>query len=420
MVHVNWGFDGGWDGFFELDALNPYSSTTSVGGYNVGCTILTGIQKSSSTYTSLFSTVFPNVGISLTQTSIQRNQSFGINSIQLSNSGGYFSGKIQPVLYKDGKPFMPLGQAVEKSLNPKEDVYVNWNDLLIPTDVPTGEYELYIATKDERETEWQKIRLSQTVAPYFTVKINPSQVEFTNPVNVNGLQLLSIDLEHNLYANNSAKYFVTVRNTGSEWQGRVGVLFKPVGQTGATSKVIAENRIVFIKGEKVYELYSEMVTMATGDYEMQPSFSYDGTTWHPLGEKQIVKVLPEPGLNHNLVVKLAKPSKITLTEKEKLVMTLDIDNSGVDPYGGTMLVKLVRIGNVMIEGEFSKEESKYVFIDPGKNYRDTYTFDTAGYPDGEYTITVLYKKMGSWSGLYELYNVEDNIIKRSLSGGDKK
>lgn len=420
MVHVNWGFDGGWDGFYELDALNPYDSTTSVGGYNIGCMILTGIQKSSSTYTSLFTTALPDDGISLTQTSIQRNQSFGINSLRLSNSGGYFSGKIQPVLWKDGKPFMPLGQAVEKNMNPQDNIYVNWNDLLIPSDVSAGEYELYIATKDGRESEWQKIRLSQTVAPYFTVKISAIQVEFVNPVNVNGLQLVSVGLEHNLYANNSAKFFVTVRNTGSEWQGRVGVLFKSVGQTGATSKVMAENRIVFVKGEKTHELYNKMLTLAAGDYEMQPSFSNDGFVWHPLGEKQIIKVYSEPGFSHKLVVKLVKPNKIALTEKDKLVMTLNIDNSGVDPYEGIMGINLTRVGNIATDGVFSKGINKTIFIDIGKSHSDTYTFDTAGYPDGEYFITVTYQKDGPWSGASDLYKVENNVVKRSLLGGDKK
>lgn len=409
MIHVNWGFNGDTDGYYEMSSMNPGQAGpgSSIGGYNLGMSILTGIRKPSDTsrYKSNFITI--ESGIELTASSIGRDGTVSIKGLIFTNQSGTFNGILQPVLLQNDK-FIPLGQAkrVDNVLY-RKGVNTEFNNLTFPaSSVPNGTYRLYLASKDDRETEWQIVVMDQKKTPYYDVTVSATSVEFSNPTNLKGLKVSSITLPHKLYNQSSARFFVDIVNSGSEWTGRSGIILQPATQDSFDGLLpITQDRTVFLAGNNTIEFLAETLKLAAGEYKIRPCYSFDGIQWNPIDTDKIQTITVYPKATHGsytLQVSSAHIERMTLTEKDTFKITVTIRNTGQGPFDDSVGIRL----------STNLDIKERVFIDPGDTF--THTFTASQLPDGEHTVTIFCADYltgnKTLSGPYE-FSV------RSLSGG---
>lgn len=416
LIHVNWGWAGDMNGYYELSSLNPGSSGpgSSIGGFNVELSIMIGIQKpiNNQTYVSHFSGVDQ---LSLKgASSIARTGTFTISPGMCINLTSSFSGSIQLCLFQNGAFVTTLG-VPEKISNMSYGggFYKDFENVSIPMTVKEGDYQLHLATKDDREKEWQLVDMHLNRTPYYNVKIAFTRVDFTNPVNKNGLKFISLTQEHNLYQNLSTHFFLTIQNDHTEWFGRVGMQLKSVSRPDDAPVLIAQDRAVFGTGQRTFELLNKVLeSLPVGDYYLQPIFSDGGVFWENLEmpEQRKVTVYPRPGDNFKLQMEAAKIKKMSLTEKDTLTCAVTLKNTGSDPFDGEMFIKVTK------SPSFEVKYSKTVFLDPGQSKIIELNSDQT-LPDGDYNIDIFY--YWAWIGNRQLNEKSYECSIRSLTGNKK-
>lgn len=417
LFHINWGWSGGNDGFYELSSLNPgyYGPGSSVGGFNVGQTMVTGIQKptGSLSYLSHFSTIGQS-GIVVSTSSMSRNGTFSVNNNTYINNADEFTGDIQAALYQNGQLVTLLGGTVQvQQLGFRKSVNTGFNNLSLPTSLSDGTYQLYIVTKDQRETEWQRVDMSIQQAPYYNVEIKGPSVSFTNPVDLKSLHVKSVEEYYNLYNDGTAKFKVVLKNDGSEWTGRISLALVPTSNPSATPIRFAQDRMVFPVGEKEVDLYNDWFQAEPGQYKLLVSYSYDGNQWFNFDmPEKIMTVYPKADINgFKLTLKSVTIPRKALTEKDRFSISIVIENTGTGPFDNKIYISLAK-DYMSTPYEFAEQ----IFIDAGKTYTYTYTHDSS-LQDGEYKIYLRYKR----------FYVEDfnnttsyEVMARTLSGSVSK
>ena len=409
MIHVNWGFNGDSNGYYEMSSMNPGQAGpgSSIGGYNIGMSILVGIRKPSQTsrYKSSLATI--DAGIELTASSIDRNGSTSIKGLIVTNQSDTFNGILQPVLVQNDK-FIPIGEG--KRLDNflyRKGVNTEFNNLTFPaSSIPNGNYRLYLASKDDRETEWQIVVMDQKKTPYYDVAISATSVEFSNPTNLKGLKISSITLPHKLYNQSSARFFVDIVNSGSEWTGRSGIMLQPADQSSLDGLLpIAQDRTVFLAGNNTIEFLAETLKLLPGEYKLHPCYSFDGVKWFPIDTDNIQTIVVHPKADHGsyvLHISSAQIERVTLTEKDTFRITVNIRNNGQGPFDDSIGIRL----------STDRDIKERVFIDPEDTF--THTFTASQLPDGEHTVTIF---CADYLTGIKLLSDPYEFSVRSLSGG---
>ena len=120
--HMNWGWGGIDDGYFDLDALNPASLGIGggTGGFNSNQQAVIGIQPASGGVTSLID-LYSSITIS--PNPIGFGQAFTVNA-DVTNSGSYnFSGDFCAALFNSAGDFIDYVQILSASGNPLQPGY---------------------------------------------------------------------------------------------------------------------------------------------------------------------------------------------------------------------------------------------------------------------------------------------------------
>lgn len=179
MVHVNWGWSGSGDGYFDIASLNGYTS---------GQDMLIVRPETDTRFTDGYRSVW------IISNSLSITAGVGGN-LSVTTKGCFnmdvdnFSG-MKGVLAKN----LSTGETTElytESLtythteeNGGRVFYArDWNNKAVSTaQLADGTYRIYIATKDERDTDWQPVRSSETVnnSYIFTKNGSSATVEAEN------------------------------------------------------------------------------------------------------------------------------------------------------------------------------------------------------------------------------------------------
>mgnify|MGYP002153890775 CR=1 FL=1 len=149
-VHVNWGWGGYQDGFFDIGILTPKNS----GDYSYYQDMIVGIHpeqqgawKSHLTLyygSQLIIEKFSKRAISMGEAKVWNVSSTPIN------------GTLALVIEGNGQQRNLITTAYQAI-----DSYwykISWQRIIIPADLPDGDYQVYLRFKDERDANWQVVR----------------------------------------------------------------------------------------------------------------------------------------------------------------------------------------------------------------------------------------------------------------------
>ena len=153
FVHVNWGWDGMNDGYYDIALLNPSGNK-----FSQGQTMLTGVDK-------------PTANIEH-HSEIVTADNFKVTKLGSSklliNDGKYanlsdldFSGFLGIILEGNGKQYVLSSQENKGVPNLYYLTKPSSNLCVLPTDLADGIYRVYAASKDGKDKSWNPVHFAE-------------------------------------------------------------------------------------------------------------------------------------------------------------------------------------------------------------------------------------------------------------------
>jgi hypothetical protein len=169
--HVNWGWGGGYNGYFEIDALDPPGLGTGggSGGYNSGHQAIFGVEAPDNSQTNASISVYSNLSLSASKVSYA--QPFSVTVSAANVSGKDFNGSLTIAVFDDSFNFVEfVGE--RSSVNIKDQYALNSIKFessgslsMLP-----GKYHLYLCFKNNGG-EWKIADKYSTYSNYAALEI---------------------------------------------------------------------------------------------------------------------------------------------------------------------------------------------------------------------------------------------------------
>ena len=434
MVHVNWGWGGANNGYFEVASLDPSSpgigGGTNIGGgfiYQQG--MITGFQPpvTTSSYTSHFYLS----KLEVSKNEVTKGETFDLTITEMYNMSTTFKdGQLGLIAEKDGKQSalwnISLGN-VKTNFGTKGQTFSN---ITVPSALTDGTYALYLATKDSRETVWSRVRGGYGSETQFTLTISGNKcilASFGGNLNLKEDLDGSVESLHNLYSGRRGdfKMLLSNKNTTSDFYGLAGVLFitadedaqliSLAGYTQLELRPGVENKEINISGNLTSNLTEVSKGIPVGDYFICPGVQW-GEYVYGIGEKLTPVTVNKASGRSALIVENARLEAEQLQVGEKLKLLADLSLSGTgNVYDKTLMAAIFAVG----QGSTSNLHYTNVFIEKGQTFNLKMEIDPQ-IEKGNYYIN-LYKPelLGGYGGdpLCRLYfsvgpttGIEDEII----------
>ncbi|MDD7318936.1 MAG: thiol protease/hemagglutinin PrtT [Prevotella sp.] len=272
FVHINWGWYGKSNGYFMVNAMNPYDLGIGAngGGYNLGQEIIVGIKPATTAnkkgdwpvYGASRLAVFPYGST---------NIMFQYMSFVENHDTETFTGKIAAVLEKDGQIVKVLKEdnISIRGIDPSSAqligaIQYSMKDISEKVNgVEDGQYRTMFAIKADGETEYTRLRHSNNLPAYANVTITGGKMtaEMNTPVpDVTLLEKISTDGD--LYAKGSGAFRLNIKNNSDDFYlNKVMLKFTSVdnpeksyiiGEAGNSTKRVYDN------SEKVITLIASL------------------------------------------------------------------------------------------------------------------------------------------------------------------
>lgn len=182
-VYVNWGWGGYEDGYFDIGILTPENS----GDYSYYQDMIVGIQPQQQG--AWMSHLTLDYGNHLTIKKLSR-RAISMGEAKVCNvSSTPVNGTLALVIEGNGQQ-----RNLETKNYQAKDSYwkaISWERILIPKDLPDGDYQIYLRFKDDRDANWQVVRseygkpnsvVINIANPTFTIKGNRTNYDWVTAI----------------------------------------------------------------------------------------------------------------------------------------------------------------------------------------------------------------------------------------------
>lgn len=212
LVHVNWGWSGSGDGFYDIATLN---------GYTDGQDMLIVRPETDNRYTEGYR--------SLWIISQSLNIRSGLGGDIMVTTQGFFNFDVDNFNGMRGILAMNMNTGEVSILYSENTEYIHteenggrifyardWTNVTAKTsELADGTYRIYLATKDERDTDWQPVRSNETVNNSYIYIKNGTTVSLKAENNsgwttdISGIQTEGVKDEHVYVYNTTGKLIHT-------------------------------------------------------------------------------------------------------------------------------------------------------------------------------------------------------------------
>lgn len=207
FVHVNWGWDGMNDGYYDIALLNPSGNK-----FSQGQTMLTGVDK-------------PTANIEH-HSEIVTNDNFKVTKLGSSklliNDGKYanmsdqdFSGFLGIILEGNGKQYVLSSQENKGVPNLYYLTKPSSNLCVLPIDLADGIYRIYAASKDDKDKNWNPVHFAEGNNNSYILEKSNKTIRLTPVTDADWHETTAIS--NVLYdSNNASSYVVTYNLEGQQ------------------------------------------------------------------------------------------------------------------------------------------------------------------------------------------------------------
>lgn len=383
MFHINWGWSGNSDGYFQLNALTPNNQGIGGGaddGFNSQQDLITGIQKAREGSNIKFNLCCKEIHANSYETS-SRNYTFSIQAVNLGNYSWTDSDcKYALGLYKGNEFIQILGTPQAFNLQPFYYYYSFNHRFNIPSSLNAGNYRIYPVFQSPGSDEWQKVKVLMGQHQYIGATLTDSEVTFSEPGQfIPSLQLTNITTNNKIYRNRSTKITFDISNTGGDFYGPLKIM---VYNSTNDFKAEGSTQVVDIAGNSTSKVsFYENFNFSEGNY-MVGIIDDNG---YAVGEPKQFTLLPEPvASNLKLTSKPYFPDN-TKVPNNDIHITATITNAG-GLYADNLMAS-ISATNSTLDGGYLNTWSE---IDNGETKEIVFKGSLQDCPDGEYNLNIYY------------------------------
>lgn len=437
MVHVNWGWSGMNNGYFEVASLNPDSpgiggGSNLGGGFTRGQGMYLGIQPPITS--SSFASHFFMKKLKANKTEVAKGEAFQLEITGFTNmSMVWKNGDLAVIAERDGQQSV-LGQdALEMEINTFDAYNFSFSGLTIPNNFADGTYFVYVATKDEREATWSRVRGYVGSETQLILVVSGNKCTLT-PFGGN-LDLekdieIGVELVHSLYSGLKGDFKMLVSNTSTsdEYYGSVGVALFTADKTPRFVAIVGDaqvevkpgtiNRELTISGDLVVSDNSVLSKIPAGEYYIRPCIDWGGGTY-AVGEFTPVTIKEVRG-TADLKVSQSRLEKEQLQVGEPLKFLADLSLSGDgNVYTGTLVAAVyensmgypysVHYQNVFVEADLAENLVMEIPLSLGEG-RHAVRLYKSGTNGDLVTISTLFFSVGPATGIEDEVADKDGLV----------
>lgn len=400
LFHINWGWDGTSNGYFELSALTPEVQGTggSLGGFNMEQSVILGIRPSDGTQAESNYLIRLTRGLSSNKKEVAQGETAVIRLGYRNLGAGSFYGYHGLGLYTpDGTFVKTISSGVfgkeQDGIVIKDTLYtgtgsdrLQWK-IQVNTDLPEGSFRIYPIYQfgdQPLDNNWTIMPGEVSMASYLNAEINESGIQFSTPEIMPKLELTEFQVTGKLYQAKAGRFKFTVKNSGNEYTGYVTICIEKEENDGKY-QFIGPEGITIQNGEtKTYELTGK-IEFTPGKYIITVQYDGKDGNLRQIGEATNVTIEETPseapkltilGLDTDL-----DPSRIY--KNEEIIFKATLKNEGGYAEAKAMAVIFRNNGNsgdtfgnqpVYLE---KGEEREYTFrgttmLESGKYYARIY------------------------------------------------
>lgn len=227
LFHINWGWEGEADGFYNLQFLAPdlkqwYDKDNPERGLNLLQSVCVGIRPEgkpgpAETFSFAMSAIEPLI------LSAGRGAPVVVATHDMGNVGwNTHDGDVAMALKKDDVIVSILKIYDHAFLLEEIDdtVYNDTLEIIIPEDVDNGLYRLLPVYEDG--DEWKEVRTSRGVPNHLLLEVDEDSVSLSRDKGgYADLKLVSLDFPDTLVWREAPAYSLSIRNDGEEYCGRI-------------------------------------------------------------------------------------------------------------------------------------------------------------------------------------------------------
>lgn len=396
LFHMNWGWGGMANGYFELSALNPTSQGiggNNGGGFNYGQDIVFGVQKPNFAPLDSYYAIHARSPLSMNTTSVSRDGTFTLNLNNCINHSLFaYNGKWNFAIYDDTGFVSLISTDKSISLDSGYEYPLKAFTSSIPSTIANGTYKIYPVAKGNDQTSWQIIKTPLYICNYINAVVSQSSISFSQPTTGPQFSLNSLTATTNLYSNTIGGFAYSVTNTGLEFNSTLTL--KLVSLTDPNvSIVIDSNPYVIATGETKTASLLGAINLQPGQYALSLYYDSANNLSTPgsdvlLGATTIVTVQPTP--TETSVLTLTTP--LVFSAPSPQVNKNDIDLTATINNSGGYFANSVSAAISKTLGTSFLEDFGYQTLVLDKNATATVHFKgTSSLTPGDYYVTLVYK-----------------------------
>lgn len=335
MVHVNWGWGGYCNGYFEVATLDANGS--GIGGYDDSSyqfaqSMIVGLQpdKGTSEYVSRLSINY----LEFPYTELAAGSSFTATGYGIYNMTARLNGSVGLIAEKDGKQTV-LGQR-----DCDLDFNFGWDQLdlnvTVPSSLADGTYELYMASKADNETRWNKTYGDlMEHCTYTMAKQGRICTLYGNGIDI-GRITGSMTAGHNLYTGYEAGFIVTVKNSNDSqaFFGGLGVCIED--EDGNIVEFLEGVQATIGAGEELRFKVNKAISAEAGTYYAYAAAS-TSAYYHYLDDGQAITIKRPASGTPTLSVSGGRLEKNTVESGSNLNIHANLTISGSGDVNTTLL-----------------------------------------------------------------------------------
>lgn len=336
MVHVNWGWGGYCNGYFDVLTLNPDGS--GIGGhedgnYQFGQMMFIGLKPATEGVST--TTQFTIHSLEINKEQINKGQYFDATSTATYNMGLAVDAEIGLILEQNG--VQTTLRAYDISVDHNWGwTTCNFNNVYIPTSAKEGNGLLYVGTRKKGQTRWQRTRGTNVNTTAYDVTIEGNRCTFTSTAF--DLTQLECDMTftHPLFQKFETGAVLNFHNMSEEtFAGEIGIVFCN-SETYEINEYIRGRSIILAPGESTSINIKDATQSAAGTYICFPVlYTYIGVT--VLGEPQEVTIKSSSTGSTILRVTNVTLPKTTIRLGEALTIQANLSLSGQGSTNETWL-----------------------------------------------------------------------------------
>jgi len=301
LYHINWGWSGTSNGYFELSALNPSTHGVGggVGGFNSGQDIVVGVQKPTSSLPSYL--LFMSDTLQTNVKTLALSGNVTITATDMYNRGvNNYGAKFTVGLYDNSGIFIQTVASTTSTTINSNYGYSSIDKIVTLPTLANGTYRLYYIYKESSATAWTIVRAPVGTSNYVQVTVNNNLATFdSTPTAVYpNLQLTNLSVVGNIYQNQNAEYHLSITNSGAEYNSAM-ILYLESKTDEDVYEILTTDQINIINGETKDFTITAKTTLAPGEYYLSvvydPLNNYDVmSTGDVLGTSILKSILATP------------------------------------------------------------------------------------------------------------------------------